>query len=394
MTEYYERIGIFHQKTVPRTPQQNSFIERRNRTLIEAARTMLIFSKAPMFLWAEAVATACYTQNLSLIHTRHHKTTPYELVHNKKPSLTFFRVFGALSYPTNDNKDLRKLQPTADTGIFVGYAPSRKGYRIYNKRTRRIMETIHVQFNELTEPMAPVHLIQALVTSAGTPLSTTIDQDAPSPNISLSSSALQSHSLPPGVASEPHFMEDHNIAPVDNNPFVNIFAPEPHSEASSSGDISLTESPYISQSLHYLKKWSKDHPLDNVIGNPSRPASTRKQLATNALWCLYMGRIEAIRIFIANATSRNTTVYQMDVKTAFLNGELKEEVYVSQPEGFVDPDHPMHVYRLKKALYGLKQAPRAWMDSCDSVDTPMVDQLKLDEDLLGIPVDQTRFRSM
>nr|GEY31622.1 putative RNA-directed DNA polymerase [Tanacetum cinerariifolium] len=84
----------------------------------------------------------------------------------------------------------------------------------------------------------------------------------------------------------------------------------------------------------------------------------------------------------------------MDVKTTFLNGELKEEVYVSQPEGFVDPDHPTHVYRLKKALYGLKQAPQARMDSCDRVDTHMVDRLKLDEDPLGMPVDQTRFRSM
>nr|GEW25485.1 integrase, catalytic region, zinc finger, CCHC-type, peptidase aspartic, catalytic [Tanacetum cinerariifolium] len=105
--------------TVPRTPQQNEVVERRNRTLVEAARTMLILSKAPMFLWAEAVATSCYTQNHSLIHTRHHKT-PYELVHNKNPDLTFLRVFGALCYPTNDNKDLGKLQPTADTRIFVG----------------------------------------------------------------------------------------------------------------------------------------------------------------------------------------------------------------------------------------------------------------------------------
>ncbi|GJW14538.1 integrase, catalytic region, zinc finger, CCHC-type containing protein [Tanacetum coccineum] len=87
--DHYEKVGIFHQKTVPRTPQQNGVVERRNRTLVEAARTMLIFSKAPMFLWAEAVATACYTQNRSLIHTRHEKT-PYELVHDKKPDLTFF----------------------------------------------------------------------------------------------------------------------------------------------------------------------------------------------------------------------------------------------------------------------------------------------------------------
>ncbi|GJX43932.1 retrovirus-related pol polyprotein from transposon TNT 1-94 [Tanacetum coccineum] len=208
-----------------------------------------------------------------------------------------------------------------------------------------------------------------------------------------------------------------------------------------------------------------------------------------------VARIEAIHIFIANAASKNMTIYQMDVKTVFLNGELKEEVYVSQPEGFVDPDHPTHVYRLKNALYSLKQAPRAWhdtllqflldnkfskgavdptlftqkigkhilfvhiyvddiifaltdpkacdifsdeisskfqmsmmgqmsfflglqvsqnpggifinqskfaleilkkfgMDSCDPTDTPMVGRLKLDEDPLGILVDQTRFRSM
>ncbi|GKF68117.1 retrovirus-related pol polyprotein from transposon TNT 1-94, partial [Tanacetum coccineum] len=94
LTDYYERVGIFHQKTVPRTPQQNGVIERRIRTFVEAARTMLIFSKALMFLWAEVVATV---------------------------------VFGALCYPTNDSEDLEKLQPTTDIGIFVGYAPSRKG---------------------------------------------------------------------------------------------------------------------------------------------------------------------------------------------------------------------------------------------------------------------------
>ncbi|GKA95728.1 retrovirus-related pol polyprotein from transposon TNT 1-94, partial [Tanacetum coccineum] len=122
--------SIFHQKTILRTPQQNVVVKRRNRTLVEAARTMLIFSKASMFLWAEAVATAYYTQNHSLIHT-HHCKTPYELA-------------------------------TTDIGIFVGYVPSKKGYRIYNKRTRRIMETIHVQFDELTKQIAPVQLSTGL----------------------------------------------------------------------------------------------------------------------------------------------------------------------------------------------------------------------------------------
>nr|GFB41919.1 retrovirus-related Pol polyprotein from transposon TNT 1-94 [Tanacetum cinerariifolium] len=119
---------------VPAAPYQNGVVERRNRTLMKAARTMLIFSKASMFLWAEADATAFYTQNRSLIHTRHNKTL-YELVHDKKPDLTFLCVFGALSYPTNDNEDLRTLQSIADIEIFVGYAPSRKRYRYYKKRT-------------------------------------------------------------------------------------------------------------------------------------------------------------------------------------------------------------------------------------------------------------------
>ncbi|GJT61140.1 copia protein [Tanacetum coccineum] len=114
-----------------------------------------------------------------------------------------------------------------------------------------------------------------------------------------------------------------------------------------------------------------------------------------------VARIKAIRIFVANAANKNMTIYQMDVKTVFLNGELNEEVYINQPKGFVDPDHPTHVYRLKKALYGLKHAPRAWYNKlsrfliANKFSKGVVDPtLKLDEDPLGIPVDQTRFEGM
>nr|GEX04221.1 retrovirus-related Pol polyprotein from transposon TNT 1-94 [Tanacetum cinerariifolium] len=459
-------------RTVPRTPQQNCVVERQNRTLFKAVRTMLIFSKALMFLWAEVVATACYTQNRSLIHTRHHKTL-YELVHNKKSDLTFFRVFGALCYPTNDNKDLGKLQPTADIGIFVGYAPSRKG------------------------PVPPAQAIQAPVNSAGTPSSSTIDQDAPSLSISPSNLALQSHSLHQGIAAKPNHMEDHPIALVDNNPFFNVFAPEPHSEASSSGDNIPQPDCVMIIALKWIYKVKLDE-YGDVLKNKARLVAKGYRQEEGIDFEESFAPVncfKAIHIFIANAASKNMTIYQMDVKTAFLNGELKEEVYVSQLEGFVDPDHLTHVYRLKKALYGLKQAPRAWydtlsrflldknfskdavdptlftqktgkhillvqiyvddiifastdpkacdvfsnersskfqmsmmgqmsfflglqvsqsprgifinqskfaleilkkfgMDSCDSVDTPMVDRLKLDEDPLGIPIDQTRFCSM
>ncbi|GKA91458.1 retrovirus-related pol polyprotein from transposon TNT 1-94 [Tanacetum coccineum] len=110
LREYYEKVGISHETSVARSPQQNGVVERRNRTLIEAARTMLIYAKAPLFLWAEAVATAC-----SMIRRRHDKT-PYELLHDKPPDLSYLHVFGALCYPTNDSENLGKLQPKADIG--------------------------------------------------------------------------------------------------------------------------------------------------------------------------------------------------------------------------------------------------------------------------------------
>nr|GEX41510.1 retrovirus-related Pol polyprotein from transposon TNT 1-94 [Tanacetum cinerariifolium] len=459
----------------------------------------------------------CDTQNRSLIHTRHHKT-PYELVHNKKLDLTFFRVFGALCYPTNNNEYLEKLQPTADTGIFVGSCNS-----LCTPTNKELEILFQPMFDEYLKPpraersVSPGQAEQAPVNSAGTPSSTTIDQDAPTPSILPSSSALQSHNLHQGVATEPNYMEDHTIAPVDNNPFVNVFAPEPHSKASSSWDISSTKSPYVSQTLHHLNKWSKDHPLDNYYQKSNRRILKLQcwfqamqdeihdfdrlqvwELVPQpdcvmiiALKWIYkvkldeygdvlknkarlvakgyrqeegidfeesfasVARIEAIRIFIANAASRNMPIYQMDVKTAFLNGKLKEEVYVSQPEGFVDPDHPTHgavdptlftrktgkhillvqIYVddiifastdpkacdmfsnemslkfqmpmigqmsfflglqvsqspggifINQSKFALEILKKFRMDSSDSVDTPMVDRLKLDEDPSEIPVD-------
>ncbi|GKD17167.1 retrovirus-related pol polyprotein from transposon TNT 1-94, partial [Tanacetum coccineum] len=113
LREYYEKVGISHETCVARSPQQNGVVETRNHTLIKVARTMLIYAKASLFLWAEAVAIACYTQNRSIIRLRHGKT-PYELLHEKPPDLSFFHVFGALCYPTNDSEILGKLQPKVD----------------------------------------------------------------------------------------------------------------------------------------------------------------------------------------------------------------------------------------------------------------------------------------
>ncbi|GJW72658.1 retrovirus-related pol polyprotein from transposon TNT 1-94 [Tanacetum coccineum] len=123
-------------------------MKRRNRTLVEA-RTMLIFSRAPLFLWAEAIATACYTQNRSIIHRRFNKT-PYELINGRKPDISFLHVFGALCYPKNDREDIGKLGAKGDIGFFIGYSADSCAYRVYNRRTKKIMETMNVSFDELS----------------------------------------------------------------------------------------------------------------------------------------------------------------------------------------------------------------------------------------------------
>nr|GEV80169.1 retrovirus-related Pol polyprotein from transposon TNT 1-94 [Tanacetum cinerariifolium] len=252
-------------------------------------------------------------------------------------------------------EDLGKLQPTADIGIFVGYAPSMKislglipnlvPATPYVLPTNKDLEILfQPMFDEylkpprVDRPVSPALAILVHVNLAGTPSFTAIDQDAHSLSHSPSSLALQSPCLKQGVAVESTLIDENPFAPVDNDPFINIFSLEHTSTASSSEDASSANSTYTRL---VAKGYRQEKGID-----------FEESFALVAC-------IEAIIIFIANAASKNMTTYQIDVKTTFLNSELKEKVYVSQPEGFVDPNHLTHVYRLKKALYGLKQAPRA-----------------------------------
>nr|GFC17025.1 hypothetical protein [Tanacetum cinerariifolium] len=152
---YFAAEGIQHQTSVARTPEQNGVVERRNRTLIEAARTMLSAAKVPLFFWAEAIATACFTQNRSLVIPRHEKT-PYHIINDRKPSVKFFYIFGSVCYIVRDGENLDKLKEKGDECIFVGYYTQSRAYRVFNKRTRVIMESIHVNFDELPQ-MASDH---------------------------------------------------------------------------------------------------------------------------------------------------------------------------------------------------------------------------------------------
>ncbi|GJW98188.1 putative ribonuclease H-like domain-containing protein [Tanacetum coccineum] len=305
---------------------------------------MLIFSKAPLFLWAEAVAIACYTQNRSLIRKRH-KKTPYELLHDRKPDLSYLHVFGALCYPTTDGEDLGKLKPKADIGIFVGYAPAKKAFQIYNKRTRIIIETIHVDFDELTamafeqfssgpepklltprtislglvknipfstlyvpptkndweivfQPMfdeylnpppcvdlqVPTVIAPEPAVSTGSPSSTTIDQDAPSTSTSQTNQETPSPIIPLGVEKFDHDIE---VAHMNNNPYVDFPIPEPNSKESSTQVVIPNNVHSINQPPEHINKWTKDYPIDNVIGNPSKLVSTRHQLQDEALFCYF-----------------------------------------------------------------------------------------------------------
>nr|GEX20681.1 hypothetical protein [Tanacetum cinerariifolium] len=254
------------------------------------------------------------------------------------------------------------------------------------------------------------------------PSSTTVDQIAPSPSDSQTTSKPQSSIIPNDVEDDNHNLD---VAHMNNDLLFGIPISEVPSDQSLSMDIIHTILHLEHQISETNSKWTKDHPLENIIGQLARPVSTRLQLHEQALFCYYdafltyvkpktykdaltqscgieamqeelneferlknkarsvacgyrqeegidfeesfapVARLEAIRIFLAFVAHKNMVVYQMDVKTAFLNGNLREEVYVSQPYRFVDPDKPNHVYKLKKALYGLKQAPRAWSKHID-----------------------------
>nr|GFB00569.1 hypothetical protein [Tanacetum cinerariifolium] len=535
-----------------RTPQQNGVVERRNRTLVEAARTMLIFSRAPLFLWAEAIATACFTQNHSIIHHRFNKT-PYELINGKKSDISFLYVFGALCYPKNDREDIGKLGAKGDIGFFIGYSADSDAYRVYNRQTKKIMETMNVSFDELSAMAFEQHSsklgLQSMTSrqiSSGLDLTyapSTITTQQPSEGeLDLLFEAMYddyiggqpsatARTVPPAQEPQVHqsstsstTIEDTALIPtnssslatnipitsqdvdelnpnamVDGNTCVNSFANSSTSAAASSslqnmdpsnmhtnqlrsdGDMcmydltvssikpknvkeAMTDPAWIQSMQEELLqfkrldvwvlvpapdnispltlKWlfkNKHDEEQTVIRNKSRLVvrGYRQEEGIDFEESFdSVARMEAIRIFLAYVAHKLFTLFQMDVKTAFLHGSLKEDVYVCQPEGFIDVDHPSHgtidstlfirrfqddmlvvqVYvddiifgsthpslqvnqspcgtLINQSKYVLEILNKYEMESCDLVGTPMEIKDKLDIDQNGTPVDATKYRSM
>nr|GEW05975.1 integrase, catalytic region, zinc finger, CCHC-type, peptidase aspartic, catalytic [Tanacetum cinerariifolium] len=309
----------------------------------------------------------------------------------RKPDISFLHVFGALCYPKNDREDFGKLGAKGDIGFFIGYSADSCVYRVYNRRTKKIMETMNVSRLDLTYAPSTIKTEQPSEGELDL-LFKAIYEDyiggQPS-SASQTISAAQAHQdVDERNSQQQHAQQQGNQAPLqpkivvanvpnamfDANTFVNPFATSSISvvESSSSQYVDPLNMHKFYQPYPHEFQWTKDHPLEQNV----------KEAMTDPAWIESMqeellqfkrldegidfeesfapvARMEAIRIFLAYAAHKSFTVFQMDVKTVFLHGTLKEDAYVCQPEGFIDVDHPCHVFKLKKALYGLKQAPRA-----------------------------------
>ncbi|GJV54853.1 retrovirus-related pol polyprotein from transposon TNT 1-94 [Tanacetum coccineum] len=430
---YFKEEGIEHQTSTPRTPEQNGVIEGRNRTLVEDARTMLSASKLPLFFWAEAITTAYYTQNRSILILTHGKTACH-IINDRKPTIKHLHIFGCICYLTRDGENLDKMKEKGDPCVMVGYSTQSKGYRVSNKRTRLIVESIYIKFDEIKEmayaenntscPIPPRQEMSVDNVSSGLvphgQKASDYDNSDPAPplqnfvppadkidSVKKSSSPtdnykqqdtqpivnVQQPTTPTNVIAEENNTDiqakiPKNNAQIDENEFYNIFSTPVREEAESStryvdnSNMHTFYQPY--QSEH---RWTKDHPLTQVRGNPSKPVQTRRQLATDLEMCVFAltvstaepKNIKEAMVDSSWIEAMQDELHQLNIlededQTVIRNkarlvakGYAQEEGIdfeesFSLPKGFVDPAHPEKVYRLRKALYGLKQAPRAWYD--------------------------------
>ncbi|GJU51276.1 putative ribonuclease H-like domain-containing protein, partial [Tanacetum coccineum] len=480
MNQFCEMKGIKREFSVARTLQQNGVAERKNRTLIEAARTMLADSKLPTTFRAEAVNTACYVQNRVLVIKPHNKT-PYELFLGRKHALSFMRPFSCTVTILNIIDHLGKFDGKADEGFFVGYSTNSKAFRVFNSRTRIVEENLHVQFSENTpniagstktcddtefkgfKPLGEEEKkdVEDLGNESGNPTEGK-DSEVPSieePRFNQEKDDNINSTNNINTASDGNITNNVNVvSSTVNAAGTEVNAVDPKTSIELPNDLNMPKledivysnddedvgseadmnnldafmpvSPIPTTRIH------KDHPIDQIIGDLNSTSQTRRmtknlkehepknvihalkdpswieaiqdellQFKLQKVWTLVdlpngkraigtkwllehrrLKRIEAIRLFLAYASFKDFVMYQMDVKSAFLYGKIKEEVYVCQPPGFKDPDFPDRVYKVEKALYGLHQAPKA----C----TPMETQKPLLKDVDGEDVDEHLYRSM
>ncbi|WJX25548.1 hypothetical protein P8452_14576 [Trifolium repens] len=400
--EFCAAEGIKHEYSSPITPQQNGIIERKNRTIQESARVMLHAKNIPYHFWAEAMNTACYVHNRVTLR-KGTTSTLYELWKDRKPTVKHFHIFGSECFILADREPRRKLDPKSDKGFFLGYSTNSRAYRVYNTKTQVVMESVNVvvkdssgRENEGVDQGTPVSVNAEQDGEASEPASMDKSDEETVEEDGDEGARPQATSKGPSVRVQ----KNHPLELVIGNPeqgittrrtndvvanscFVSLFQPKIVKEA-------LTDEAWIEAMQEELNQFERNEVWDlvprpedvNVIGTKwvyKNKSDENGTVTRNKARLVAQGytqiegldfdetfapvaRLESIRLLLGVACILKFKLYQMDVKSAFLNGYLQEEVYVEQPKGFVDPEHPNYVYKLKKALYGLKQTPRAWYE--------------------------------
>nr|GFB05249.1 retrovirus-related Pol polyprotein from transposon TNT 1-94 [Tanacetum cinerariifolium] len=279
---------------------------------------MLIFSRASLFLWAEAIATACFTQNRSIIHRRFNKT-PYELINGRKPDILFLHVFGALCYPKNDREDIGKLGAKGDIGFFIGYSADSCAYRIYNRRTKKIMETMNVSFDELsTMAFKQRSLKPGLQSMTSGQISSGLDLTYASSTITMQQPTEGELDLLFEV-----MYDDYIGGQLSATARTDVNEPNPNA---------MVDVPAPDNISPLTLKWlfkNKHDEEQTVIKNKSRLVVRGYHQEEGIDFeesFAPVARMEAIMILLAYDAHKSFTVFQMDVKTAFLHGSLKEDV--------------------------------------------------------------------
>ncbi|GJT18889.1 putative ribonuclease H-like domain-containing protein [Tanacetum coccineum] len=399
-----------------RTPQQNGVAERKNKTLIEAARTMLADSFLPNTFWAEAVSTACYVLNRVLV-TKPQNKTPYELITGKIPIISYIRPFGCHVTILNTIDHLGKFEGKSDEGFLVGYSLNSKAFRPVrsenqaNKTTgpkeanhsAGTQDNIDAGNSEMEAESAQDYFVLPIWSSyTSTIKSSEAKNEGEKPNKNTKDKIEPVDQEETSILEELESLKDKKgandvaealerslpkilricffkqelleLPDIYDNPNDGIFTNASYDNEGAVTDLTNLEtimnvSPIPTSRIHSI------HPSTQILGDPKSTVQTRSKVNKSTGAHAFghrqeegidydevfapVARIEAIRIFLAFASYMGFIVYQMDVKSAFLYGKINEEVYVSQPPGFIDPKFPKKVYKVVKALYGLHQAPKA-----------------------------------
>ncbi|GJX25626.1 retrovirus-related pol polyprotein from transposon TNT 1-94 [Tanacetum coccineum] len=388
--EFCNANGITHNFSAPRTPQSNGVVERKNRTLQEMSRTMLNEQSLPQKFWCNAVDTSTYILNRILIRAILGKT-PYELLRGRKPTLDYFRVFGSKCFILNTKDYLTKFDPKSYECIFLGYSQNSKAYIILNKHTRKVEESLNVTFDETPPPSKTSPLVdddldeeEAIKVTEKKNLENDIVDETLEIDEIVNIKESRNHPLE-NVIGNLNQRTLRSQAQNQSNFFCFISTIEPKNVNEALTDdswiVAMQEelNQFIANDVWELvpqprnmtiigTKWVFRNKLDEngiVSRNKARLVAqgyNQQEGIDYDETYAPVARLESIRILLAYACALDFKLFQMDVKSAFLNGFINEEVYVAQPLGFIDFEKPNHVYKLKKALYGLKQAPKAWYD--------------------------------